>query len=112
MIIALPLIMLYNGERGQYSLKYLFYAFTRSISGFFIRSVMYSLQTNQRKSSMTNIVLQTKDLTKKFGAQKAVDAVNITAYEGEVFGFLARTARARRPRSAWRSDLCTQRRAK
>ena len=27
MIIALPLIMLYNGERGQYSLKYLFYAF-------------------------------------------------------------------------------------
>jgi hypothetical protein len=27
MITALPLIMLYNGERGQYSLKYLFYAF-------------------------------------------------------------------------------------
>jgi len=27
MIAALPLIMLYNGERGRYSLKYLFYAF-------------------------------------------------------------------------------------
>jgi ABC-2 type transport system ATP-binding protein len=37
---------------------------------------------------MTNIILETKDLTKSFGAHKAVDAVNITAYEGEVFGFL------------------------
>ena len=27
MIAALPLIMLYNGERGRYSLKYLFYTF-------------------------------------------------------------------------------------
>ncbi len=27
MIAALPLIILYNGERGRYSLKYLFYAF-------------------------------------------------------------------------------------
>ncbi len=37
---------------------------------------------------MNNIVLQTTDLTKTFGHQKAVDSVNITAYEGEVFGFL------------------------
>lgn len=37
---------------------------------------------------MTNIILETKDVTKTFGAHKAVDAVNITAYEGEVFGFL------------------------
>jgi ABC-2 type transport system ATP-binding protein len=37
---------------------------------------------------MTNIILETKDLTKSFGAHKAVDAVDITAYEGEVFGFL------------------------
>jgi ABC-2 type transport system ATP-binding protein len=37
---------------------------------------------------MTNIVLETKDLTKSFGAHKAVEAVDITAYEGEVFGFL------------------------
>jgi ABC-2 type transport system ATP-binding protein len=37
---------------------------------------------------MTTIVLETKDLTKNFGKHKAVDAVNITAYEGEVFGFL------------------------
>ncbi|MBI3172508.1 MAG: ABC transporter ATP-binding protein [Chloroflexi bacterium] len=37
---------------------------------------------------MTNIILETKDLTKTFGAHKAVDEVNITAYEGEVFGFL------------------------
>ncbi len=27
MIAALPFIILYNGERGRYSLKYLFYAF-------------------------------------------------------------------------------------
>ncbi len=37
---------------------------------------------------MTNIILETKDLTKTFGAHTAVDEVNITAYEGEVFGFL------------------------
>jgi ABC-2 type transport system ATP-binding protein len=37
---------------------------------------------------MTNIILQTTNLTKIFGKHKAVDAVNITAYEGEVFGFL------------------------
>jgi len=37
---------------------------------------------------MANIVLETKDLTKTFGSHKAVDTVNITAFEGEVFGFL------------------------
>jgi ABC-type multidrug transport system ATPase subunit len=37
---------------------------------------------------MTNIVLETKDLTKTYGRHKVVDAVNITVYEGEVFGFL------------------------
>lgn len=37
---------------------------------------------------MTSIILETKDLTKTFGAHKAVDSVNLTAYEGEVFGFL------------------------
>ena len=37
---------------------------------------------------MNNIILETKDLTKTYGKQTAVDAVNITAYEGEVFGFL------------------------
>src|SRR5512140_3126895 len=37
---------------------------------------------------MTDIVLETKGLTKSYGKIKAVDAVNITALEGEVFGFL------------------------
>jgi ABC-2 type transport system ATP-binding protein len=37
---------------------------------------------------MKNIILETRDLTKSFGTLKVVDAVNITAYEGEVFGFL------------------------
>lgn len=37
---------------------------------------------------MTNIILETKNLTKTFGNFKAVDAVNITVYEDEVFGFL------------------------
>lgn len=35
-----------------------------------------------------NVVLETIDLTKTYGRIKAVDAVNITAHEGEVFGFL------------------------
>src|SRR5689334_16854974 len=37
---------------------------------------------------MTTIILETKDLTKVFGKHKAVDAVNISVYEGEVFGLL------------------------
>jgi ABC-2 type transport system ATP-binding protein len=37
---------------------------------------------------MTNIVLETKNLTKTYGSLTVVDSVNITAYEGEVFGFL------------------------
>ena len=37
---------------------------------------------------MTHIILETKDLTKTFGKHRAVDSVNITVYEGEVFGFL------------------------
>ncbi len=37
---------------------------------------------------MTNSVLETRDLTKVYGNMKVVDAVNIAAYEGEVFGFL------------------------
>lgn len=37
---------------------------------------------------MTNIILETKGLTKTYGKLKAVDAINIAAYEGEVFGFL------------------------
>jgi ABC-2 type transport system ATP-binding protein len=41
-----------------------------------------------KEFKMTNIILETKYLTKTYGAHKAVDAVNITAYEGEVFGFL------------------------
>lgn len=35
-----------------------------------------------------NVVLETKDLTKTYGKFKAVDSINITAHEGEVFGFL------------------------
>jgi len=37
---------------------------------------------------MTNIILETKALTKTYGKLKVVDSINITAYEGEVFGFL------------------------
>ncbi len=37
---------------------------------------------------MTDVVLETRDLSKTYGKLKAVDAVNISAFEGEVFGFL------------------------
>jgi len=37
---------------------------------------------------MTNIVLETKNLSKNYGKLTVVDSVNITTYEGEVFGFL------------------------
>ena len=37
---------------------------------------------------MTDIILETKDLTKTYNKLRAVDEVNIAVYEGEVFGFL------------------------
>jgi ABC-2 type transport system ATP-binding protein len=37
---------------------------------------------------MTNTILETKELIKIYGHHKAVDSVDITVYEGEVFGFL------------------------
>lgn len=37
---------------------------------------------------MSSIVLETKALTKKYGKLIAVDGVDISAHEGEVFGFL------------------------
>jgi ABC-2 type transport system ATP-binding protein len=37
---------------------------------------------------MSNIVLQTKDLTKRYGSLTAVKELTLTVYEGEVFGFL------------------------
>ena len=37
---------------------------------------------------MAATVLETLDLSKRYGKRTVVDAINITAYEGEVFGFL------------------------
>ena len=37
---------------------------------------------------MTNLVIETKDLTKKYGTFTAVDALNLAVKEGEVFGLL------------------------
>ncbi|RMH00602.1 MAG: ABC transporter ATP-binding protein [Chloroflexi bacterium] len=37
---------------------------------------------------MATIVLQTRDLTKRFGSVTAVNQVNLVVYAGEVFGFL------------------------
>ncbi len=37
---------------------------------------------------MSTIVLETTDLTKNYGRRTVVDAVNIAAHQGEVFGFL------------------------
>ena len=37
---------------------------------------------------MSTIVLETRDLSKRYGDHIVVDSVNIAAHEGEVFGFL------------------------
>ncbi|MGE5072996.1 MAG: ABC transporter ATP-binding protein [Anaerolineae bacterium] len=37
---------------------------------------------------MSNIVLETRGLTKRYGRTTVVDAIDITAFEGEIFGFL------------------------
>ena len=49
-----------------------------------------------------DVVLRTRGLTKRYGERLAVDELNLEVYRGEIFGFLGPTARARRPRSAWR----------
>ena len=35
-----------------------------------------------------NIVIETKELTKRFGNFTAVDHISFNVYEGEIFGFL------------------------
>lgn len=40
------------------------------------------------KDQIPNVVLETKNLTKRFGDVTAVDDLNLQVYEGEVFGFL------------------------
>jgi len=37
---------------------------------------------------MSQPIIQTRDLTKYYGEVKAVDHLNLTVYEGEIFGFL------------------------
>jgi ABC-type uncharacterized transport system, ATPase component len=41
--------------------------------------------------------IQAEGLTKHFGPQVAVDNIWLTVRQGEIFGFLARMAPARRP---------------
>ena len=36
----------------------------------------------------TNAIIETRDLTKKYGRQTAVDKLNFSVHEGEIFGFL------------------------
>ena len=49
-------------------------------------------------TSATSSLIRARGLTKKFGEFTAVDAVDFDVAPGESFGFLARTAPARRPR--------------
>jgi ABC-2 type transport system ATP-binding protein len=42
-------------------------------------------------------VLQTEGLTKHFGAFKAVQDLNLDVQDGDLYGFLGPTARARPP---------------
>jgi len=42
----------------------------------------------QGEMGMSNIVIETKDLTKKYGDFTAVDSLNLAVQEGEVFGLL------------------------
>ncbi|MFV0395007.1 MAG: ABC transporter ATP-binding protein [Coprobacillaceae bacterium] len=39
---------------------------------------------------MSEYILETKDLTKRFGKKNAVDAVNMHVKEGEIYGFIGR----------------------
>ncbi|MGZ9223327.1 MAG: ATP-binding cassette domain-containing protein [Anaerolineales bacterium] len=42
----------------------------------------------QRKDPIENDVVLTKDLTKKFGDQTAVDSLNLHVPRGSIFGFI------------------------
>ena len=43
--------------------------------------------------------VELRELSKRFGAFKAVDRLSLSVSEGEIFGFLGATAPASRPRS-------------
>lgn len=46
---------------------------------------------------MAGTIIETKALTKRYGALTAVDDLNLTVRQGEVFGLLGPTAQARPP---------------
>ena len=46
---------------------------------------------------MARTIIETKGLTKRYGSVTAVDKLDLRVEEGEVFGLLGPTARARPP---------------
>ncbi len=50
---------------------------------------------------MTPPAIETDGLSKQYGETVALDALNMTVAQGEVYGFLGRTVPASRPRSIY-----------
>ena len=46
---------------------------------------------------MANTIIETRGLTKRYGALTAVDDLNLEVRQGEIFGLLGRMARAKPP---------------
>ncbi len=53
-----------------------------------VERVLTSSATSDSPSRSTEIVLRTRDLSKQYGARRAVDHLNLEVCRGEIFGFL------------------------
>ena len=70
----------------------LFLLFVSDVLGFYIYIMIKGLLRNKRKGDLivSEILLQTKALTKQYGHQKAVDNVDIHIKKGAIYGFIGR----------------------
>ena len=93
-----------QNERVKVNKLYSFFTFVSDVLGFYIYIMIKGLLMNKRKGDLivSEILLQTKALTKQYGHQKAVDNVDIHIKKGAIYGFIAENAV--RQDYLWRND--------
>lgn len=81
-----------QNERVKVNKLYSFFTFVSDVLGFYIYIMIKGLLMNKRKGDLivSEILLQTKALTKQYGHQKAVDNVDIHIKKGAIYGFIGR----------------------
>lgn len=88
-----------QNERVKVNKLYSFLLFVSDVLGFYIYIMIKGLLRNKRKGDLivSEILLQTKALTKQYGHQKAVDNVDIHIKRVQSMDLSAETVPARLP---------------